>query len=181
MGKRTWWIILAGGVVAVVAVVAVVFQPQKLFIDDTVDEARPVATGSGTAPGSPPAPAGEESATTTPAPAAPAVLRTGEFASREHATSGTAEVLDLGDGSRVLRIEDLDTSNGPDLFVYLSTNAADGPEGAFDDDFVDLGTLKGNVGNQNYEIPADVDLGKYQSVVIWCRRFSAAFGAAALG
>ena len=54
------------------------------------------------------------------------------------------------------------------------------PNGAFDDAYVDLGGLKGNIGDQNYEIPADVDLSQYQSVVIWCDRFNVAFGAADL-
>jgi Electron transfer DM13 len=90
-------------------------------------------------------------------------------------------VLRVGGGRRFLRLEDLHTSNGPDLFVYLSTTAADGPRDSFDDDFVGLGRLKANQGNQNYEIAADVRLDRYQSVVIWCRRFTYAFGAAPLG
>jgi hypothetical protein len=77
-----------------------------------------------------------------------------------------------------LRIEDLDTSNGPDLYVYLTTNPADGPEGAFDDDFVSLGRLQGNVGSQNYVVPDGTDLLRYSTVVIWCDRFDSAFGAA---
>jgi hypothetical protein len=64
--------------------------------------------------------------------------------------------------------------------VYLTTNPASGREDAFDDDAVDLGRLKGNVGNQNYEIPPGVDLERYTTVVIWCDRFDAAFGAADL-
>jgi hypothetical protein len=89
-------------------------------------------------------------------------------------------VYRLGDGRRVLRLEDLHTSNGPALFVYLSANPAHGPNGAFDDTYIDLGRLKGNIGSQNYEIPPDVDPGQYPSVVIWCDRFDAAFGAADL-
>ena len=88
----------------------------------------------------------------------------------------------LSDGSdqRFLRFEDFATDNGPDLNVYLSTAPPDAPAGDFDDDFVDLGDLKGNIGSQNYEIPADVDLDRYRSVVIWCVRFGVAFGAAEL-
>jgi hypothetical protein len=158
--------------VVVVVVVLVVFQPQKLFIDDEVDEAIPVAVG----PEPRDATDGPSSSATT---VEPATLLTGTFISRDHGTSGSVRVLDVG-GTRYLRIDDLDTDNGPDLYVYLTTNAADGPEGAFDDDIVDLGSLKGNVGNQNYELPADVDLTKYESVVIWCDRFDSAFGAADL-
>ena len=66
------------------------------------------------------------------------------------------------------------------LFVYLSAAAPDGPRDSFDDDFVSLGRLKANQGNQNYAIPDGVSLARYRSVVIWCRRFTYAFGAAAL-
>ncbi len=96
-----------------------------------------------------------------------------------YALAGVA-VLKLGDGRRFLRLDDLRTSNGPDLFVYLSVTPADGQRDIFDDNFVSLGRLKGNQGNQNYEIAAGVDLRRYQSVVIWCRRFTYAFGAAPL-
>lgn len=160
------------GLLAVVAIVVgvAVFQPHKLFIDDVVDEARPdeVTTTTGPAVADPAAPT-----TTTPPPLV------GSFVSLDHTTSGRAEVLTTADGSRVLRIEDLATDNGPDLFVYLSAAPADG-SAAFDAEFVNLGALKGNIGNQNYDIPADVDLGRYATVVIWCRQFTSAFGAAGL-
>lgn len=104
----------------------------------------------------------------------------GAFISRSHPTVGRAEVLGDGTGQRFLRFEEFRTDNGPDLNVYLSTAASDAPAGEFDDDFVDLGDLKGNVGNQNYEIPRDLDLGRYSTVVVWCVRFSVAFGAAEL-
>jgi hypothetical protein len=174
--RRLWVTLSAIGAVAlvIVIVVLVVFQPQKLFIDDEVNETIPVAAG-------PPGPS-DSTPTPTPAPevpAGPTTLLNGSFISRDHGTRGAASVLDVG-GTRYLRIEDLDTDNGPSLYVYLSTNTANGPEEAFDDDIVDLGSLKGNVGNQNYELPADVDLTRYASVVIWCDRFDAAFGAADL-
>jgi hypothetical protein len=84
-------------------------------------------------------------------------------------------------GGHRSRIEDLDTSSGPDLRVYLSQAPADGSEDSLDDAFVDLGGLKGNQGDQNYGIPAGVGLDDFQSVAIWCRRFSAGFGVAPLG
>jgi hypothetical protein len=93
---------------------------------------------------------------------------------------GRPVALDVGDGTRFPRLEDLRTSNGPDLFVYLSVTPAGGPRGAFDDDFVSLGRLKANQGSQNYVIPASVDLQRYRSVAVWCRRFTSAFGAAPL-
>ena len=105
----------------------------------------------------------------------------GEFIGRSHPAVGTALVLNDGSEQRFLRFEDFETDNGPDLNVYLSAGVgADGDAGLFDDDFVDLGDLKGNIGPQNYEIPVDVDLDRYRTVVIWCVRFGVAFGAADL-
>jgi hypothetical protein len=192
--RRRRWPLIAGVVVAIVvamaAFVLVYFEPQKLFIDDHVNEPFPVA-----APATSTATSAAAAATTvrsapaataapllplTTLPAGPVPERTGSFVSREHGTSGTATIYRFDDGRRVLRIEDLHTSNGPALFVYLSANAAAGPEGAFDDSYVDLGGLKGNIGDQNYEIPSEVALADYTSVVIWCDRFDAAFGAADL-
>jgi hypothetical protein len=170
----------------VVVFVLAWFQPQKLFIDDTVSETIPVVT----APPNPAPPAGEGGdpggsastapATTEPPSPDPVELATGSFTSLDHGTSGTVRVLQLADGSRIVRFEGLETDNGPDLFVYLTTNPAGGPEGAFDDDVVDLGRLKGNRGDQSDELAADVDLARYASVVIWCDRFDSAFGAADL-
>ena len=104
----------------------------------------------------------------------------GSFISRSHPTEGSARVLGDGSGQRFLRLEDFRTDNGPDLNVYLSAAPADAPASDFDDDFVDLGDLKGNVGSQNYEIPAAVDLDRYSTVTIWCVRFGVVFGAAEL-
>jgi hypothetical protein len=93
-------------------------------------------------------------------------------------------ILQLADETRVLRIEGLDTSNGPDLKVWLTdAPVIDGPDGwfVFDDGaYVDLGSLKGNKGNQNYPIPAEVALADLTSVAIWCDRFNVSFGAAEL-
>ena len=169
---RGTWIAVAVAFAAVAAVVLVWFQPQKLLIDERVDEAAPtVVTATSDAS------AGSVASDTTAPPETD--LARGEFISLDHGTSGTVRVIDLG-VSRVVRLEALDTDNGPDLFLYLSTNPPDGDEGAFDDDFVNLGRLKGNEGNQNYDLPADVDLSRYASVVIWCDRFNSAFGAAPL-
>jgi hypothetical protein len=128
------------------------FEPQKLFIDDVVHEPPPAAS----------------------------TLSTGSFRSFEHASSGTARVLALPDGRRYVRFEDFRTSNGPALKVYLSATPATGPGDAFDDRYVDLGDLKGNIGEQNYAIPPDVELARYRSVVVWCARFHVPFAAAAL-
>ncbi|MFD2093166.1 DM13 domain-containing protein [Blastococcus deserti] len=173
---RLWrgrWVGPAAVGFAVLAAATVIwFQPQKLLYDQRVDEVLPsaVAEPSPAASG-PPAPT---------AAAAPVELATGSFASREHETVGTARVLRLPDGRVILRFEGFATSNGPVLVVWLTRNSALGAEDAFDDEYVDLGPLKGNVGGQNYVVPADVDSTAYTSVVIWCDRFDVPFGAADL-
>jgi Electron transfer DM13 len=175
--RRVIVIALAAVVLAAGAAVAW-FQPQKLFIDERVDEALPTASAGATGPT---ATGADGTASTRPATAEPVTLAAGRFRSLGHTTSGRAAVLEVAGGRRFLRLDDLHTSNGPDLFVYLSSIAADGPRDGFDDDFVSLGRLKANQGNQNYEIAGGVRLDRYQSVVIWCRRFTYAFGAAPLG
>jgi len=172
---------LAVGVVAVAAV-AVWFQPQKLLIDERVDEALPGAApvppkATTAAEGTAATVAGQPATTAAPGPV---VLASGELRSLGHTTSGRVAALRLADGRRFLRFDGLRTSNGPDLFVYLSVTPADGPRDTFDDEFVSLGRLKANEGSQNYAIPASLDLARYRSVVIWCKRFTYAFGAAPL-
>ena len=110
-----------------------------------------------------------------PAPSFEVTEYTGMFVSRDHPTSGNAIVLGDGSGQRFVRFESFETDNGPDLNVYLVNSAAGGV-----DDFVDLGNLKGNIGDQNYEIPAGVDLAVYDTVLIWCVRFSSPFGEATI-
>ena len=90
-----------------------------------------------------------------------------------HKAEGVAKVIDLTDGRTFLRLENLKTMNGPDLYVYLSS-------GKDASEIVDLGKLKGNIGNQNYEIPAGTDLSKFNTVLIWCKAFSTLFGSAQL-
>ena len=117
-----------------------------------------------------------------PMPVAPQIvtLVSGEFISRSHETSGRVLVLNDGSEQRFLRFEDFRTDNGPDVNVWLSSAPPDAPARDFLDDWVDLGDIKGNVGAQNYEIPPSVDLDRYSTVLIWCVRFSVAFGAAGL-
>jgi len=137
-GRRQTGVVVALAVGALLATgVAVWFQPQKLPIDRRVDEAAPAAVAA----------AGAEAGGAVPGgPRRPATLAAGAFRSLGHPTAGRAAVLDLGAGRRLLRLENLRSSNGPDLFVYLSAAPADGPRDAFDDDFVGLGRLKGNQG-----------------------------------
>ena len=90
-----------------------------------------------------------------------------------HNAEGLAKVIQLDDASMVLRLENFRATNGPDLYVYLATdNSAS--------DFVDLGRLKGNIGNQNYDIPEGTDFSRYDTVLIWCKAFSVLFGSAKL-
>lgn len=151
------------------------FEPWRAFTSSHVDEPLPVAVSQSATPESTPA-----APTTTPPPQ-PQVLAEGAFVSQEHDTSGTARVLDLGDGSRVLRLEGFSTSDGPDVHVWLSDATAGGEWGKYDDGrYVALGEIKATEGNHNYAIPADADLTGLNSVVIWCDRFNVAFGSAEL-
>ena len=90
-----------------------------------------------------------------------------------HNAEGLARVIPLGDGSTSLRLENFKSTNGPNVHLYLATD-----KGA--SNFIDLGRLKANNGNQNYNIPHGTDLAKYNMVLIWCRDFSVLFGSAQL-
>jgi hypothetical protein len=156
-------LVVAGVIAGAAAAVFVViwFQPQKLAIDKQVNEAAP-----------------------TPAPQARSstdgeIVASGTFKALTHTTEGTAKVIRLGKKT-YLRFEDFKTENGPDVVVYLSTGEVDGPNRALASDVVDLGSLKGNIGDQNYRVPEGTDLAKYKTAVVWCRRFTVAFAAAAL-
>ena len=174
--RLRWWI---GGLVVVVLVAGGYwFEPWRLFTTREVDERLPVSVSSAPAD----QPTTRPAAPGTSAPSDPVELLRGRFVSHEHGTSGRVRVVRQPDGSRLLAIEDLDTSDGPDLRVWL-TDAEVSKDGwrVFDDGrYVDLGELRGNKGNLVYELPRDVDLADYQSVSIWCERFSVSFGAAAL-
>ena len=132
------------------------FRPERLFINQRVNEQLAA-----------------NSATTK--------LASGQFHNGAHDTKGIATIFRLADGKRTLRLTNFETSNGPDVHVYLVA-AAD----AKDNDtvksagFVELGSLKGNIGDQNYDVPANVDLAKYRAVTIWCARFGVNFGTAPL-
>ncbi len=117
------------------------------------------------------------------APPEPQVVNSarGSIVNHDHQGVGTVNVLTDGVQTFVRFEDDFSIDNGPDLNVYLVRGAeADGDPSLFDDDFIDLGDLKGNVGSQNYEVPAGTDLGEYDTLVIWCVRFGVAFNAAPL-
>ena len=154
------WIKLAIPVVAVVALVAwYAFRPERLVVNRTVNETFPSGQGGPSAQS----------------------LESGTFYSILHPTEGTATIYQMGDGSRVLRLTRFRTSNGPDVHVYMVA-ADDARDVATVEKagFVDLGVIKGNIGDQTYPLGSDLDLAKYRAVSIWCKRFSVNFGAAAL-
>jgi len=193
--KRFRWPIIGVGIaLAVLAFLA--FRPDKLFVDDAVDEsladaftttteqaAPPETTTSTTAATETTQPA-EESTTTTPptttttTPAVPVLVTTGAFYGIDHSAEGTAAVYEQ-DGTYVLRFEDdTDIQNGPDLYVWVLP-AAD-YQGGTPADYVDLGKIKGNVGGQNYALPTEFDPDEHRFVLVWCDRFSVPFAAAPL-
>jgi hypothetical protein len=186
MTRKRAILLSIGGVLLVVLVVGLlVFQPWLLFIDDEVSEADEAGEVVGTATGGL-----TDTAVPTPTGDGPAriLLTDGEFIDAEHGTTGKALIFKRDDGSRYLRLEGLETSNGPDLHVWITDQDSGGDcEGCFDSwgiyddgDYIRLGELKGNQGSQNYEIPEDADLSGMRSVVIWCDRFNVAFGTAAI-
>jgi len=172
----TWVVVVllgAGGAVGLYW-----FQPWRLFTDTTVTET--LATAGTPAPSGTTADAGRSA----DPPAEAIVVRSGSFVTHEHATAGTARLVRNPDGTHQVELVGLDTSDGPDLRVWLSDqDVREGSAGwrVFDDGkWSELGRLKGNRGDQVYPVPASVSIDDYQSVSIWCKRFAVSFGAAAL-
>jgi hypothetical protein len=159
------------GAYAVTAAIAGVYLGSSVFMDSVVDEDVAVAPA---APAAPDRSRGDA----RPAPAAPrnVRVRTGRFRPVRHPARGRATVIDLARGGRVLTLTGFDVDNGPDLRVYLVAGPA--RTEAEVTDYVDLGVLKGNKGDQQYEIPRRVDGARYTTAVIWCRAFSVLFARA---
>ena len=199
--------ILVGGGLVLAGIVAFlafgVFAVHTLFIDDVVDEANPFTVTDSVGAPQPAAaddadvratdtldtedtgptttgPTTEDSPEAAPPDALPEepgvevlTVTSGSFIDGDHPTSGNA--LTITDGNQTfLRFEGFETDNGPDLNVYLRSSADP-------DDYIDLGDLAGNIGDQNYELPTDIDLARYDFVDIWCVRFGVSFGSATLG
>jgi hypothetical protein len=141
------------------------FRPERIFINQSVNEALPPMVQH----------AGAMTA------AAPTTLATGAFHGVHHETTGTATLYRRPDGTRLLRFTNFSTSNGPDVRIYLVA-AEDAQDNATvkQAGFIELGPMKGNQGDQNYDVPATVDLTKYRAVTIWCRRFAVNFATAPL-
>lgn len=150
-------------VFAVVAVVLFVawyaFRPEGLLINRRVREEMPAANGGSKAQ----------------------AVESGAFYGIAHPTEGTATIYRLGDSTLMLRFTNFKTTNGPNVHVYLvAANDAKDNASVRRANIIDLGPIKGNIGDQNYTLGADVDLSKYRAVSIWCKRFNLNFGAAPL-
>jgi hypothetical protein len=152
------------------------FQPWRLFTSTTVRETLSVPAAS--------SPSASVPSARASVARGPVVVRQGSFVTHEHATTGTARLIRDPDGSHRIELAGLDTSDGPDLRVWLTDQPVrEGRAGwhVFDDGaYVELGKLKGNRGDQVYAVGGDVDVTAYRSVSIWCKRFSVSFGAAPL-
>jgi len=135
------------------------FRPERLVVNKRVHEELPAAQGGSPAQ----------------------TVASGTFHSVLHPTSGTATIYRVGDGSRVVRLTNFKTSNGPDVHVYMVA-ANDATDNAIVEraGFIDLGSIKGNIGDQNNALSPNVDLSKYRAVSVWCKRFSVNFGTAPL-
>jgi Electron transfer DM13 len=166
--RRHRWLVWTGvGVVLIAGFVLWFFEPQALLLDDTVSE---------TAPRVDEAPESRDEGGSKGSPRG--VVSKGDFRSLAHDARGTALIIEASGGDTYLRFEEFEVENGPDLKVYLSRAKSDAPEDELAVEIVDLGELKGNVGDQNYLVPASVDLTMYRSAVVWCKRFSVGFAVA---
>ncbi len=154
--KRRIWVV---GLVLLGGIGWYLFRPELLFVNKKVSEEQVASVGASVS----------------------RALTAGQFHSVAHETHGTATIQDVGGGRRVLRLTEFTTSNGPDLRVYLvAASDAKDNETVTKAGFVELGKLKGNQGDQNYDVPDDLDLSRYRAVTIWCHRFNVNFATAPL-
>jgi hypothetical protein len=158
LSRRKW--ILAGVGLPILVAAWWAFRPEKLWLNVKVNEPAPFTSS-----------------------ADPQPLYTGLLTGRAHPTSGRASIYQMPDGKRDLRLTNFTTSNGPDVHVVLAQSADE----SLNQDFVkgelnsvELGMLKANQGDQNYDLPDSADLSRYDAVVIYCVRFHAVFGVAKL-
>ena len=157
--RNKFWKIMVPVLLIAALVAWYAFRPEGLFVNKYIDEKFPnAAVGT-----------------------VPQTLESGTFHSVLHPTQGTATIYRFADGSRVIRFTNFKTFNGPDVHVYMvaasdATDNASVPRAGF----IDLGSIKGNIGDQNYALSPEVDLSKYRTVSVWCKRFSVNFGAAPL-
>ncbi|GAA1472997.1 DM13 domain-containing protein [Corynebacterium felinum] len=182
--KKALKILLPLGVV-VLAIALVVFKPWLLFIDKQVnDEIPSFAAPSSQVAGMTTQDTHQGQAPSEQSPTAPVLVAQGDFISHEHTTTGRALVFQLPNGNYQLALENLSTSNGPDVKVWFSQGpVVEGVAGwttAADHPHLSLGDIKGNIGNQVYDLPEDFDPSQWPTVDLWCEQFGVSFGAAAL-
>lgn len=152
-------------ILILIAIAWFLFRPERIFIDSKVNEEFPQVKQS-------------ESINEATKPQA---LYSGIFHEVAHPAKGVATIYKLKDGKHILRFTDFEVSNGPDVVVYLSVlEDSNDSDSIKNSKFISLGSIKGNIGNQNYEVPEDLDLNVYRSVVIWCKRFGVNFAVAPL-
>ncbi|MGF1472810.1 MAG: DM13 domain-containing protein [Rubrobacteraceae bacterium] len=199
ISNKVFWVVSAAGLAIVLYLAVAVFGVQAAFIDREVDEEfsassqtiekpptetieEPAAETTGNPDTTPAENDREDAADPPPEPEGPERVSAGTFHDVEYEGTGEAVVYRLEDGSHVLRLENLDVDNGPDLFVYAMAagEATDSPA-VEEAGFVNAGPLKGNQGNQTYALPADFDPQTHRAISIWCQRFSANFVTAPLG
>ena len=153
-------------------------MPETTEEETTTEKEAVGATTTETTEKATPEPAPEPA----PEPSGPVQVSAGTFHDVEYEGTGDAIVYRQEDGSYVLRLENLNVENGPDLFVYaVAANDAFDAQTVLDAGFVDLGTLKGNQGNQTYELPPDFDPEVHRAISVWCQQFTANFVTAPLG
>ena len=133
------------------------FRPELLLVNNSISEALPTSGQN-----------------------APSLISQGAFSSLAHHTEGSASLYKQGSGY-LLRFSKFSTSNGPDVRVYLTQKAGTDSAAIKNGEFLDLGTIKGNIGDQNYALPASFDPQKYQGVSIWCKRFGVNFAGTSFG
>lgn len=180
MGQRRIWLILALLLVAIVLPVGW-YLLSPLFIERVVSEELPPALREAMAPALKEAAAKQTAMSEPmPGPANPALVARGEFMPVAHEGRGRALVYRGATGDLILRFEGFYVLNGPDLRVYM-VRAPVVKSRADVQEYLELGKLKGNRGDQNYPLPTGFDLAAYQSVVIWCHPFGVAFASASLG
>jgi len=171
--------IIISAIVAAIIIPFGVYTLSPLFINTTIDEKLPetaLVTESEDLMMEKDEMAGKMEDDTMMQESRVAVMLSGAFVGVGdgiHDAQGHALVVPLEDGQKLLRLEDFSSTNGPDLYVYLASDSSAS-------DYVSLGRLKANNGNQNYDIPAGFDLTKYYTVLIWCKQFSVLFGSAEL-
>jgi hypothetical protein len=156
------YVLFIGGFIIVGGILLLLFRPEKLFIDKQVNQAFP-----------------QTEIKSKESQLQEQVVTKGQFQNGVHETTGVATIYQLADGKRILRLTNFSTSNGPDVRVVLvPTEQLKNNEDVKNYKYIELGKLKGNKGDQNYEIPDEIDVSTYGAVSVWCKRFNENFGAA---